>query len=53
MIDLKNDRNMPTCLQSDLLPKLDYYTLKQAVNELNQSFNRNDLDESYLIHDPC
>lgn len=31
------------------LPRLAYYTLKQAVAELNNHFHRTDLDESYLI----
>jgi hypothetical protein len=32
------------------LPPLAYYTLKQAVAELNNHFHRTDLDESYLLH---
>ncbi len=31
------------------LPRLAYYTLKQAVAELNNYFHRTDIDESYLI----
>lgn len=30
-------------------PALDYYTLKQAATELNQYFNRVDIDENYLV----
>lgn len=36
--------------KTNLAPALDYYTLKQAANELNVFFNRSDIDESYLVH---